>query len=567
MMVVHNDGAIRDVEYGEVLRIEYGIHLAGEPSLTVTDGVGPIDGKWVSNGSTVRLQGILVVHDGPMGPLVESIVFGIVVEERMDVVLSIDRGGTSPEIDITIEVIHMAPGNPIHNLTLRLSQTIPGCVPGSDVEIELLVDDGPPLMSDPEPQEDGWLNSTWLRCTIWAEDPIGPGVDPDGVKCRIAPRDGTADNGWAPSQQIERDGDLGMYEVVILLPEDGPYTIQWRVMDLLGNQGTILSYQVNRDTDPPLLEPLPFEYWANIQERTFRVNTVDEGIGIDHSGARFRMSDNTTSGWVWTDVVWEDGTTTVMHGKGLSSGEFELVLDVADKVGNRASIILQFGVDLEPPTLQPDVPRIINITGNLVEIVVDINDPGNSGIGPAGLEFAKGERGVNWTPVPMHSIVSNGVVTVRFQLDADSLLWLRGTDLAGNPTDVIGPFDLNLNEPPWVDVSRPLDEGSYDNPVVIDGTASIDPEGLALDYIWILDGTRLESGKPFDDIKIQKGTHLLILEVDDGFHTNRSSPIEFEVIEVISPIRSPFTITLIVLVVLAIITTVLLLHNRKRDDD
>jgi hypothetical protein len=555
MMVTYNDGLVKEIEHREMLRIEYGIHLGGDPSITVIEGNGPIDGKWVSNGSTIRLQGILVLHDGPMGPLVGSSVFGIEVRAGKDVVLSIDRGDALPELDMIIEVVHTTPEDPVHNLTLGLTQTVTGCVPGADMEIELLVDVMPPLVHEPEPRGDSWVNSTWLRCAIWTEDPIGPGVDLDEVRCMITSRDGSTNDDWMSSTVIEMRGKLVKHEVVVPLPDDGPYLIQWRVVDLLGNHATIPSYQVNRDTDPPQFKPVPFEYWDNSPDRTFMVDIIDEGSGIDHPSVRSRLSDNMTGGGEWNAVSWEDGATAVVHWTTPSSGDFEMVLEAVDMVGNRASIILRFGVDLEPPSLHPDVPWIINMTGSIVMLDVGVFDPGMSGIGPAGLEFTLGEIGSSWSMVPISSVVSDGVITISFHLNADSQLWLRGTDLAGNPTDVIGPFELNLNEPPLVVITRPLHDGSYTNPVKVDGRASTDPEGLDLEFVWILDGTKLDSEKPLDDIRTQIGTHMLILEVDDGFHTNRSSPIEFEVIEVVSPLRSPYTVLLMVVVVLAILTT------------
>jgi hypothetical protein len=365
--------------------------------------------------------------------------------------------------------------------------------------------------------------------------------------------------------QIEGDGEGGRYEAVVLLPEDGPFTITWRAMDLLGNLAVVYTCKINRDTVPPLLDPAPFKYWTNTGERTFKVLVIDAGSGVDRATPRYLISDLSPGGGEWTDAGWEEGTTAVIHGVVSSSGEFELVLELADMMGNGASIIIPFGVDLEPPSLYPVVPWIINTTGGLADIVVFIDDPGDSGIGPDGLEFALDEMGLNWTPVPMKSVVTDGHVNIRFHLNTDSQLWLRGTDVAGNPMEVTGPFVLKLNEPPWVDVSRPKNGGSYLNPIEIDGRASSDPDGLELEYTWILDGSRIESEEQFLEITIEPGTHILILEVDDGFHTNHSLPIGFDVSDVSSPLSSPFTIVLIVVVVLTILTTTVLIYHRDRN--
>ncbi len=565
MIVVYNDDLVRTMTIESLFRIEYGIHFTGEATITVSEGKGLVDGMWLSNGSTIRLQGIRVVHDSPSELLVESHVFGIDVLDENGVILSIGRGSTLPELDLSIIIVHKNPGEPAHDLTVRLSGTVPGCVPGNDFEVGLFVDAMPPILSNPDPPDDYWVNSAWTRVTIKAEDPIGPNLDSGRVECRVTPGDDPMVADWMESVEIERIGNVARYEMVIHLPEDGPYTIQWRAIDLLGNHGSLFSLLIIRDTKPPILEPIRFKYWDNTLERTFMVNVIDEGSGVDHQRARYVISDDPVGTGEWMDAEWDDVSTVVIQGRVTTSGRYTLVLEVKDDVGTMASVIVPFGVDLLPPSMIPDVPWIINVSGGLVDIGVEIDDHGASGIGPSGLEFALDEHGTNWTQVPMTSILTEGVVQIRFKLKVDSLLWLRGTDMAGNPTGLKGPYELNLNEPPMVEISKPRTDGSYVNPVEIDGRASTDPEGLDLMYTWILDGSRLETGKSFNEITIDSGAHSLILEVDDGYHTNRSSAIEFEVSDVVSPFSSPIMILLIIIIIIVIITSMLLYHERERD--
>jgi hypothetical protein len=69
----------------------------------------------------------------------------------------------------------------------------------------------------------------------------------------------------------------------------------------------------------------------------------------------------------------------------------------------------------------------------------------------------------------------------------------------------------NANRPPIVAFTATQVSES----VRLDGSASYDPDGLALTYKWVKDGTALSSTAQVVQVKESKGVHTYELEVTD----------------------------------------------------
>ena len=95
-------------------------------------------------------------------------------------------------------------------------------------------------------------------------------------------------------------------------------------------------------------------------------------------------------------------------------------------------------------------------------------------------------------------------------------------------TGSVTPADgilISSAAPPRVAVatSQVVISGNNQNaPVHLDGSASYDPQGLPLSFLWILEGKSVLGTHSILDIVLPVGTHAVTLEVSDEFASSRA---------------------------------------------
>jgi len=113
------------------------------------------------------------------------------------------------------------------------------------------------------------------------------------------------------------------------------------------------------------------------------------------------------------------------------------------------------------------------------------------------------------------------------QASGESLVYI--SDRADNRVRLV---DVGTNHPPvanaGTDRNVPLDPSSSVATVLLDGSASTDPDGDALSYTWSQAGNPLGTGA-FVQAFLGLGTHAITLTVTDGFGGTSSATVNLNV--------------------------------------
>jgi hypothetical protein len=176
-----------------------------------------------------------------------------------------------------------------------------------------------------------------------------PGAVADGARPPIALDVGDATSGVA-SVEIQLDGvplTVGLAAGRASARPDAPlaygaHALTWSLADAAGNRSDgAAHFSVPDDTPPSIVSPEPQAGAAVSESETLGVNAgvTDDGSGVDPDSLDLRLDGTPVEG------VWRAGN--VVHGvvaRRLVAGLHHLLLEVADRAGNRARLAWDFSV-------------------------------------------------------------------------------------------------------------------------------------------------------------------------------------------------------------------------------
>jgi hypothetical protein len=203
-----------------------------------------------------------------------------------------------------------------------------------------------------------------------------------------------------------------------------------------------------------------------------------------------------------TGVVFSDATAKQPMVTGLTQpGDYIFELTVTDE--QNASHTDQVIVKVKPepnkaPTANAESPLSVTLPGNTVTLKATANDPENKPMnftwtkqsGPASSTFSNATGAIS-NGETKEATVSNlvaGLYVFRFTVTDDQ----GATGFA----DVAVTVNPPVNKPPVANVVSPVDVELPTSFVRLDGTASTDPEGKPLSFLWEAEGNALPIFNP-----------------------------------------------------------------------
>ena len=544
-------------------RVEKGINIIGVPEFADANGEGLPSGNWTLSGASLRLSGLVVVHRGAEDIPVPRI-FGMGLSCDGTSLLSVARGSMDGFVVLDFNAPRVMGGVNTFVLKLALEDVISGASPGPPISFELKVDGENPFIIGGLPKANIVTNDCWYVLSINMSDGDGSGIDMDSVRFRLKHENGM-DTWINPIVSNRLDGGVHL-TARIPLDEDGEYFIHWLVPDLVGNRGGPMEIMVLRDTIPPRVHLVDGREWYNstIIDLTY---DIEDEFALNNGSLLIIRTDGGTHVEYFVvssskhDALWEISLDLK------EDGRYHITIEVTDLAGNVAHLLCSVGVDTEPPTMVLSIPDIMNATGGNVDFWVRVDDGDGSGFLNSVLEYSILPADGDWVRYHVLGDVSSEDIHVWLDLETDTSILLRITDSAGN--ELISNLErLNLNEPPIPIITAPLNGSELQDGrgVLLDGSASTDPDFQVLTYSWILDGVVISGNNPIVHVDIGRGSHTLSLVVSDGHHTVESSPILFTVSDQ-RPTPSkdlPFIWVIFLIAMLAIaVTGVVHLSRRK----
>ena len=408
---------------------------------------------------------------------------------------------------------------------------------------------------DPSPAIDEWLPSTTAECGVSITDLEGSGIDVSTIQYRVSPRNLSQYGEWTDwDEGATGDAETVSTLVTVELAESVRNYIQWRAIDIAGNGYTTSPHYLLRvDMTPPIFEgftPAPEEV-INSTEVECEVMVRDnlQGSGVDLASVLYRYAFNDSEPlWsAWMEV----GMTGVADGT-----RFSVVLDLAHGRHNRVQFLCfdvagngpvmteehHVAVDIRPPVIlwmepaedekQPD---------GTVTVRVGIRDD-LAGVDRDSLSCAFSTDGV--FPKLPGSYVDEvtedgatiiGTMTLSLEPGRDNVVRFAAVDMVGNLV-VSEVRNIWVNRPPVAIISSPKAGILFldGDEVVISAVGSTDPDGDALDFLWLLEGSNVAS-EEVANLTLEVGTHNLTLVVRDDVEAEDRTTITISVEEWVQP--------------------------------
>lgn len=427
----------------------------------------------------------------------------------------------------------------------------------------LIIDVTDPVFGSPTPAANSWINVEMNRFSILVED-MGSGIDPKSAYYRVYRSDVDLLSDWMPVtiRRINEDGSIRFNATV---PESDSYGnyIQWRVSDMVGITSISDPMSYNMDTRAPVIEIEKEEMFLGPVE--FRIEAYMQDIlsGLNLSSISYRIAsqgDISTEGWKNMGLT-GTGASSILSVPVLPAfrGWGFAQWRVKDNAENWVeSDFISVFIDEEYPEFdgfEPNGSRVQISRKVTVSVMIQEEE---SGIGPDDVEFSistmsgwitYGVGGFSpWEVVT--DVVDDGYGTytasVRVALDEGPLnrIRFRTRDIAGNgwvisPTLTLERETVVENLPPTALFTLiPAVDFIYSgDEIILDASASDDPEDENLSYTWFSDledfpSTEVLGRGKVINISLQRiGVHRIWLEVSDGRNKVSSEELPLRVIE------------------------------------
>ncbi len=418
----------------------------------------------------------------------------------------------------------------------------------------LLVDITGPTFSAPSPPADRWLNEGNFKLSVKVQD-AGSGLDTTSFSYRVYRGDVGVLTDWSRVTSYYEVPTGYVLNATPVRFQSGSNYIQWYAKDVTGSESVSQPYPFNSDMAPPAIRPVdkgpmlrpsgPFEVKCQLEDML---------SGLDLKTLAYRSSISTgiySASWVNADQT--GSAKVVVHSMMLSPdyiGRGYLQWRVSDNAGNSIeSPLISIFVDGELPSFRSFEPNGTEpLTTRSVQVVAYVYD-GGTGLGQTDVEVsvstisgwvANGVGGFTpWTRADTVEDLGLGTFkvssTVLFDEGPFNLVRFRVRDGAGNGWVISGTVRYEVTVPevdlPPVALLRTVPVGDLlqaGDGLMLDGSASYDPESRNLTYEWYSDIEgfpivgRLGTGRVLNITLNTIGVHSLYLVVSDGTHRTES---------------------------------------------
>ncbi len=425
----------------------------------------------------------------------------------------------------------------------------------------LLVDITGPSFSDPTPPADKWLNEGNLKLSVKVQD-TGSGIDATSFRYRVYRGDAGILTDWSRVTSYHQvPGGYVLNATPVRFQSSSNY-VQWSAMDGTGTESVSQPYPFNSDMTPPIIRPMdkgpmlrpsgPFEVKCQIEDLLSGLDLRTLEYRSSSSGSIYSAS--------WANADQTGSAKVVVHSMLLNPdyiGSGYLQWRVSDNAGNSIeSPLISIFVDGELPSFRSFEPNGTEpLVKRNVQVAAYIYD-GGTGLGQSDVEVsvstisgwvANGVGGFTpWARAETVEDLGLGTFkassTVLFDEGPFNLVRFRARDGAGNGWVISGTVRFEVTVPaldlPPVALFRTIPVGDLiqaGEGLMLDGSASYDPEGRNLTYEWYSDIEgfplvgRLGTGPVLNISLSTIGVHSIYLVVSDGSHRTESERTKVKV--------------------------------------
>jgi hypothetical protein len=323
----------------------------------------------------------------------------------------------------------------------------------------------------------------------------------------------------------------------------------WSVDQAL-NYGPAASISVYYDTEAPgFMQPTPAPgNWVNTNDVFYEITLSDEGgSGVQGRSIEYSISNDggrTYGAWEPTNIKRTGDQITVKTLINFREGKENFIMWRAKDVAGNGYIEsepFQLKVDTLALTYKDAIPELPQ-DSNYVTCGITLDDIRGSGIDGSSIQYSISLNGVsNYGPWERLEIsgsfetISVQTPSLYFNRDTVNYIKWRAKDTAGNgwtysPDIPIEVTALKRNMDPVVIITSPTGDEMYDTTSVItfDGSASEDPNGDNLTFLWYSDIDGYLGTEPILYKGLSDGEHKITLAVSDG-KSNRTYTVIIKV--------------------------------------
>ncbi|MEA3559628.1 MAG: hypothetical protein U9R75_10275 [Candidatus Thermoplasmatota archaeon] len=472
-------------------------------------------------------------------------------------------------VDIMFDLV---PGDllllPRGNITLSILAFDNAGNRGPETNFSIMIDVTEPIFSDPFPVEGSWINTDLNAFSIMVHDDEA-GLEPDSAVYRVYRSDVKMLSNWMPVRSRMMNGGVLTLNASVPVANGYGHYIQWKITDSVGISSVSLPYSYNMDTSAPTIEIEENEIFIGPVEFLIEAYMEDILSGLDLSTISYRIASQDEfwgSGWVGMGLTGNGASSmasvSLLPGfRGWGFAQWRVV----DIAGNWVeSDIVSIFIDDTFPEFEGFTPNGSSVLDeDRITVTATIKEM-ESGLEPGDVEYSISTMsgwiryGVGgyapWEKTDDLAGSGSGTYSASTVIELDegplNRIRFRARDMAGNGWVVSKTLTLELKVTvqdlapsalftliPAVDIVHAGES------LIVDASASSDPEGSDLTFKWFSDLEGFPSDEiigsgPVVNITLQKlGVHRIWLEVSDGTNRVTSEEVRLRVIEKTQPIE------------------------------
>ena len=448
-------------------------------------------------------------------------------------------------------------------------------------DCRIMVDTRNVTFSDPVPDPDTWQTDHRVMVGVTIKDPGGSGIDVGSVYYRVSHHNLTDYGGWIRWEGILPNRRLAEVRANVDL-EDTPYNyFQWRAMDEAGNGfGVSSHYRVRVDTLPIGFKGFRPDGIQNRTEVLCGIQAVDPGLGsgVDPDGLEYRTRVGAGGYSEWARIpkkdVGLDGIAWVTVSGLVEGGENHVQFRGMDVAGNGPGVSEEYGLTVD--TMGPEFVSVLPPSGErqaepTVAFTIVIRDA-IAGVDITAVRYRYGTAGPQslggWSRMPVERSEQGytGTVLIDLARGPDSVVQFRCVDRVGNANES-AVLSIPVNMLPDAVITGPLDGSEHpaDERVDLDASGTKDPDGDALNYTWLLDGSDAPIAWGVEArVRLPRGEHNLTLVVRDAMGGEDRQTVHIDVVEPGSPswLVGGCSATVLIVVIVAALATIYIFRKR-----